>query len=117
LVHNRPDRRDSDEFGQVLRFPRRPKAELLRPLPPIHPDEPTIEPDGDLAAYEEDRDDVVDYRRRALMNVIAVAIVTLLVGAGVWIADTIANIQRDQDCVIQGRSNCAPLELPLTKPQ
>jgi hypothetical protein len=117
LVHNRPDRRDSDEFGQVLRFPRRPKGRLLRPLPPIRPDERTIEPDGDLAAYEEDRDDVIDYRRRALMNAIAVGIVTVLVGAGVWIADTIAEIQRDQDCVIQGRSNCAPLEPPLSKQQ
>jgi hypothetical protein len=117
LVHNRPDRRDSDEFGQVLRFPRRPKGAVLRPLPAIRPDGPAIEPDGDLAAYEEDRDDVIDYRQRAVMNVIAVAIVTLLVGAGVWIADTIAEIQRDQDCVIQGRSNCAPLELPLTKQQ
>ena len=66
---------------------------------------------------KQDRDDVIDYRQRALMNVIAVAIVTLLVGAGVWIADTIAEIQRDQDCVIQGRSNCAPVELPLTKRQ
>ncbi len=101
----------------MLHFPRRPKGRLLRPLPPIHPDERTIEPDGDLAAYEEDRDDVIDYRRRALMNVIAVAVVTLLVGAGVWLADTIAEIQRDQDCVIQGRSNCAPLELPPSKQQ
>jgi hypothetical protein len=117
LVHNRPDRRDGDQFGQVLRFPRRPKGGPLRPLPAIRPDERSIEPDGDLAAYEEDRDVVIDHRRRALMNGIAVAIVTLLVGAGVWIADTIAEIQHDQDCVIQGRSNCAPLELPLSKRQ
>jgi hypothetical protein len=117
LVHNRPDRGDGDEFGQVLRFPRRPEGLPLRAPPAIRPDERTIEPDGDLAAYEQDRDDVIDYRQRTVMNVIAVAIVTLLVGAGVWIADTIAEIQRDQDCVIQGRSNCAPVELPLTKRQ
>jgi hypothetical protein len=117
LVHNRPDRRDSDEFGQVLRFPRRPKGEPLRPLPAIRPDEPRIEPDGDLAEYEQDRDDIIDYRKRAMMNAIALAIVTVLVGTGVWIADTIADIQRDQDCVIQGRSNCAPVELPLSKQQ
>ncbi len=101
----------------MLRFPRRPEGLPLRAPPAIRPDERTIEPDGDLAAYEQDRDDVIDYRQRAVMNVIAVAIVTLLVGAGVWIADTIAEIQRDQDCVIQGRSNCAPVELPLTKRQ
>lgn len=88
------------------------------PLRVTHPDGEAIEPDGEFAPYEQDRDDiVVNYRHRALMNVIALAIVTCLVGAGVWIADTIAAIQRDQDCVIQGRSNCAPVELPLAKRQ
>ena len=100
----------------MLRFPRRPKR--LPPLGVIPPDESAIEPDGEFAQYEQDRDDaVINYRHRALMNVIALAIVTCLVGAGVWIADTIAAIQRDQDCVIQGRSNCAPVTLPLTKHQ
>jgi hypothetical protein len=73
------------------------------------------EPHDDFAAYEQDPDEPVDYRKRMLMNVIAVAVVTLLVGAGVWIADTIADLQRDQDCVLQGRSNCAPIELPVRK--
>jgi hypothetical protein len=103
-------------FGQVLRFPRRPKEPArLRVVPP---QDGAAEQDGEFAQYEEDRDDIViNYRHRALMNLIALAIVTCLVGAGVWIADTIAAIQRDQDCVIQGRSNCAPVELPLTKRQ
>jgi len=115
LVHNRPDRHDT-ALGQVLRFPRRPTEPL--PLRVVPSDDGTIEPDGEFVQYEQDHDDVaVNYRHRALMNVIALVIVTVLVGAGVWIADTIAAIQRDQDCVIQGRSNCAPVELPLTKRQ
>jgi hypothetical protein len=48
-----------------------------------------------------------------IMNVIALAIVTLLVGLGVWIADTISDLQREQDCLMQGRSNCAPIEVPV----
>jgi len=48
-----------------------------------------------------------------LMNVIAIAIVALLVGVGVWIADTIAEMEKDQDCVLQGRANCAPIEVPI----
>lgn len=51
------------------------------------------------------------------MNVIALAIVTLLLGAGVWIADTITDLQRDQDCVMQGRVNCVPIDLPIPKQQ
>ncbi len=46
------------------------------------------------------------------MNVIALAVVTFLVGAGVWLADTITDMEKDQDCVMQGRVNCAPIELP-----
>jgi hypothetical protein len=71
----------------------------------------------DLARYEEVRDEqdaeeIIDYRQRTFMNVIAVVVVTLLVGTGVWLADTIADMERDQDCVMQGRVNCAPIELP-----
>ncbi|MGB6534638.1 MAG: hypothetical protein WBF58_01600 [Xanthobacteraceae bacterium] len=73
----------------------------------------------DLAQYEElqEDDEDVDYPRRMLMNVIAVAVVTILIGVGVWLADTIADMERDQDCVLQGRQNCAPIELasPLHK--
>jgi hypothetical protein len=47
-----------------------------------------------------------------LMNVIAVMVVALLVGIGVWLADTIAAMERDQDCVLQGRQNCAPIIVP-----
>jgi hypothetical protein len=45
-----------------------------------------------------------------LMNVIAVVIVSALVGIGVWIADTIADIETSQDCAMQGRQNCAPIK-------
>jgi hypothetical protein len=118
LVHNRPDRHDADGLGQVLRFPRRPDKAPLHVVPTDDPqlEDSPLKPDADFAEYEQARDDVdVNYRQRALMNAIALVVVTLLVGAGVWIADTIADIQRDQDCVIQGRFNCAPIELPLKR--
>ncbi len=50
-----------------------------------------------------------------LMNVMAVMVVIALVGAGVWIADTIEDMQKAQDCVMQGRQNCAPIELPAKR--
>jgi hypothetical protein len=72
-----------------------------------------------LAQYEQDReeDENINYPQRTLMNVIAVAVVTMLIGVGVWLADTITNMERDQDCVLQGRQNCAPVEIavPLQK--
>lgn len=107
----RPGPRKADGFGEVVPF-RRPAH--LQPVRPMGLDEPDID---DLARYEEVRDEqdaeeIIDYRQRTFMNVIAVAVVTLLVGTGVWLADTIADMERDQDCVMQGRVNCAPIELP-----
>lgn len=77
---------------------------------------PEINPENDLAQYEQE-DEEIDYRQRMLMNVIAIVIVALLVGVGVWIADTIAEMEKDQDCVLQGRANCAPIEVPVAHRQ
>ena len=41
----------------------------------------------------------------------AVAIL-LLVIAGIWIAETMAEMRRTQDCFLSGRRNCAPIPLP-----
>ena len=101
------------ETARVLPFRRRARLPLA--VAPSAPQEPASEPPDDFAKYETEPDDVVDYRQRALMNVIGLAIVTLLLGVGVWLADTISQMQRDQDCVLQGRVNCAPIELPLPK--
>lgn len=116
---NRTDPRDVGGFGQVLSF-RRPGQPLS--IPPTRPVEDDVQrPDVDLpddfAQYEQDQDEVVDYRQRMLMNVIAVAVVAFLVSTGVWLADTIADMERDQDCMMQGRVNCAPIELPVPPQQ
>jgi len=81
---------------------------------PAEPDNERLDNElhDDLARYEQERDEIVDYRQRMLMNVIGLAIVTFLVSTGVWLADTIADMERDQDCVMQGRVNCAPVVLP-----
>jgi hypothetical protein len=99
------------ESGQILTFQLRRRVGTPRQAP-IAPD--GDEPVDDLAAFEEE-DGNIDYRRRMLMNVIAVVIVSVLVTAGVWIANTIAAMQKVQDCALQGRQNCAPIEVPLIK--
>jgi hypothetical protein len=109
-VIQRSDRRETGPFGQILKFePRRPgkpsfAAETARP----------VEHDLDeFARFEQEHDQPIDYRHRMFMNLIALAILVALVVAGVWIADTISDLQREQDCLMQGRSNCAPIEVPL----
>jgi hypothetical protein len=116
---SRRDAHDGGPFGQVLPF-RRPGPHL--PVLPTRPantdatDADTELPD-DLAQYEQDQDEIVDYRQRMVMNVIALAVIAFLVSTGVWLADTIAAMERDQDCVMQGRVNCAPIELPAPPEQ
>src|ERR1700760_2525536 len=92
-----------EEFGQVLQFPRRPGLAPPTAGPTSSADPAVIDSDAedadDLACYEEEQDEPIDYRQRMLMNAIAGAIVVLLIGAGVWIADTIAGMERDQDCI------------------
>jgi hypothetical protein len=122
VVHGEPNTDQTAETALVLKFERRRRAK-----PPRVPAPATMAPDregvgadmgdeltDDLARYE-DEDAQIDYRQRMLMNVIAVAIVTVLVGAGVWIADTIAAMEKVQDCAMQGRQNCAPIEVPLKR--
>jgi hypothetical protein len=115
VADNRPEPNEAPESGQVLRFqPRRHAGPQPGRASAASPDGRETEPIDELAAFEvEDRH--IDYRHRMMMNAIAVAIVALLVGAGVWIADTIAAMQQTQDCVLQGRQNCAPIEVPVTK--
>lgn len=108
-MHAQPDPQEKQETAQILKFElrrARQPAPLLHAIVDNHDNSP-----DDLAQYEEE-DIHIDYRHRMLMNVIAVAIVTVLVGTGVWIADTIADMEKVQDCAMQGRQNCAPIEVP-----
>lgn len=132
-VHNRPDPDDGQAYGRVLPF-RRP-APLL-PVSSVRLAHADPEAADQFAAFEQERlredsdhqgalqlveereaDEVIDYRQRMVMNVIAVVVVALLVSTGVWLADAIAEMQRNQDCMLQGRVNCAPIEYPAPPPE
>lgn len=61
-----------------------------------------------LEKYERDNHPD-DYRHRMIVNLAAFVFVILLVGAGYWLADTMARMRKDQDCVLSGRRNCNPV--------
>lgn len=119
LAQDRPEADGAPPSAQVLQFrPRERSGEQPfagPPSPASQSNEPVSDLLDDLAQYEQDQVEAenINYPQRMLMNAIAVAVVTLLIGVGVWLADTIADMERDQDCVLQGRQNCAPIELPV----
>jgi len=111
VVHEPSESNQTREPARVLKF--RLRDDTAAPQR-RQPDNDADEAIDDLAQYEQD-DGEIDYRHRMMMNIIAVVIVALLVGVGVWIADTMADIQRIEDCAMQGRQNCAPIEIPPPK--
>jgi hypothetical protein len=117
VSQDQPNSPHAHERAQVLRFRPRRRSEPQPARDAVGaPDGDQSELLDDLARYEEEGHDF-DYRRRMLMNAIAAVVVVLLVGFGVWIADKIADLQREQDCLMQGRKNCAPIEVPPPRNQ
>jgi hypothetical protein len=74
--------------------------------------EATSSPVGDLKRYEQSSEKD-DYRHRMITNLLALAFLVLLVIGGIWIADTMATMRKNQDCVLSGRRGCTPVDAPL----
>ena len=56
-----------------------------------------------------DDDDSAGPRRGA---VVALLLIVALIAGGIWLARTLHGVGRLQDCVMAGRSNCAPVTAP-----
>jgi hypothetical protein len=107
-MQNGPAAQKRKESGQVLPFQRRrqPPSLVSSASPPARQNA-----DDDFARYEQEREERIDDRQRMRMNMIAAAIVVVLIGTGVWIADTISVTGKLEDCALQGRTNCAPIDM------
>ena len=100
----------------VLKFRPRTSAH-----PPVHRDEPdtanartkaaNTRPADDLSRYERPRDEGDDFRHRMLANVAALAFTVALTAIGIWLAVSIADLRKTQDCVLMGRRDCARISV------
>jgi hypothetical protein len=115
---NQPAAQDIRKSAEVLPFRRMPTTRqparplTIVPLPGLQQGYPAH---NDFARYEQERDEPLNERQRMLMNMIAVAIVVALISVGVWIADSIQIAVKQEDCLLQGRTNCAPIEIPAQR--
>jgi hypothetical protein len=99
----------SEEKGRVLLFrPRVPRARNDN----VRRSNPLRSPIDDLSKYERGRDEE-SYRHRMVNNLLAFAVLSLIVYCGIWLANTMAQLRTQQDCALMGRSNCAPIKVPI----
>jgi hypothetical protein len=92
----------SDDEHRVVSFRRGPDG--------ARPPAAKSAPVEDLAKYERD-ETPDDYRHRMTVNIIAFIFIIGLIGGGIWVADTMARMRKDQDCVLSGRRGCTPVEV------
>ena len=98
----------SAEEHRVLQF---------RPRTLAHPPGQALQRDGqqepnDLSRYERDREEPDDFRHRMLANVAAFAFTVALTAIGMWLAMSIGDLRKTQDCVLMGRRDCAQISVP-----
>jgi hypothetical protein len=100
----------SDQEHRVLKF--RPRTLAHPPGRREYPGDRALKEDAppkpnDLSRYEQDRDEPDDFRHRMLANVAAFAFTVALTAVGIWLAMSIADLRKTQDCVLMGRRDCA----------
>ena len=69
---------------------------------------------NDLERYERTRDEPDDFRHRMLANAAAFAFTIALTAIGIWLAMSIAELRKTQDCLLMGRRDCANISTPNT---
>jgi hypothetical protein len=71
-------------------------------------------PVDDLKKFQQtgERD---DYLQRMITNLLALGFLVLLIAGGIWIADTMASMRKNQDCVLSGRRGCTPVDAPASQ--
>lgn len=95
----------SKSEGRILPF--RPRGSMFArnvPRPPPVPD---------LEKFERAPDEPDDFRHRMIMNALGLVATVVLIVTGIWIADVMAHMRKDQDCVLTGRSGCTRVDVPL----
>lgn len=104
----------TDGEHRVLQFRRRNPAQRdLRTDVIVQPHHEGAKAEPlDLARYERTREEPDEFRHRMLANIAAFAFTIALLAIGIWLAISISDMRKTQDCVSMGRRDCARITLP-----
>jgi len=98
---------------RVLQFRPRDRAQPQKlQMAETAPQKPTKPEPLDLTRYEVVSDQSDDFRHRMLANIAAFAFTIALLAIGIWLAMSIADMRKTQDCVLMGRRDCARITTP-----
>ena len=102
----------TDHDHRILPFqprgaPSRGGAGWRWPLRASQPPAPAVEGLGKFEGGDVDD----NYRHRMMVNLAALAVTVALAVAGGWLAIQIAEMRKNQDCVLSGRRNCTPIDV------
>ncbi len=105
----------SDQEHRVLKF--RPRTLAHPPGQRGEPGKQAPHEGGrqqpeDLSRFGRDREEPDDFRHRMLANLAAFAFTVALTAIGIWLAMSIADLRKTQDCVLMGRRDCAHISTP-----
>ena len=103
----------TDDEHRVLQFrPRQPaQPRDVRTQAIGEPHDRDAEP-LNLERYERAREQPDEFRHRMLANIAAFAFTVALLAIGIWLAMSISDMRRTQDCVSMGRRDCARITTP-----
>lgn len=108
----------NEERGRVVSFrPRIPRARSdndPRPWPSRSPAEDLGK--DVFSQYKRERE-AEDHRHRMTNNLLALAVLCVIVSCGIWLTNTMAEMTAGFDCALTGRTNCAPIRLPPVEPR
>jgi hypothetical protein len=68
-------------------------------------------PDSSMASEREDGY-VETERDRRIANIVLLAFAVVLIGGGIWLVNAMFEQRQLDDCMAQGRTNCAPVDTP-----
>jgi hypothetical protein len=94
----------SDDDHRVVKFRPRTSAQ-----PPGRSQQEIRHEAKGLSHYERRPEEPDDFRHRMLANLAALAFTVALTAIGIWLAMSIAELRKNQDCVLMGRRDCAQI--------